>query len=405
MADVSIDSSISTSTARGQRAVVFTTEAIGYWFYIDGDGTFGYSKTTNGGATWGAQVEISSQTTHLAFDVWFDQWTSGDTGTTIHLAYFDTSLDDIFYRSLDTNNDALGTQVTIEAETSAAAGVGVHCSITKGRGGKLYVAWECDVSAERGFERSTDGGATWAAAAAVEEAAGDVARLFPANLADPHDIWALFHDVSADALTLKTYDDSADTWAESATIVTLTENTTDLTGQYGWSASVRHSDGHLIVAVVTNRDLGAARHGVFDLTDGSTITTMTDIAASTDDHYYPAVFIDQLTDDLFVAYNGKRDGSEILGTTTKVYYTKSTDGGTSWSAGDTAYMEDAIGLLTVQTWAPLMGPRFYVGWRVGTTLLGNAVNSVVVSEPVVLADFRLENFKRVRAESGVSVTE
>lgn len=43
-----------------------------------------------------------------------------------------------------------------------------------------------------------------------------------------------------------------------------------------------------------------------------------------DDYWYPQVFIDQLTDDIYVVYNGKRDGSQTLGTATTVNYVKST---------------------------------------------------------------------------------
>lgn len=375
MADVSIDSAIGTNTARGIRSVVFVTPDIGYWFYIDSSGRFGYSKTTDGGATWGAHVVTDALNPALSYDVWFDQWTPGDSGTKIHTVYFDSGNDDIFYRSLDTNGDTLGTQVVVEAEASAAGGVYVHASITKAVGGNLYISWECDISGERGFERSTDGGATWAARTIQQEATGDVSMLFPANAADTQDIWAVYHDADVDALTLKAYDDSANTWSESATIATVVENTTNLIGSYAFAASLRHSDGHLIVTAVTARDTATADHRVFDVNGTGSITELTAITTDIDDHYYPQIFIDQSTDDIYLPYNGKRDGSEVLDTTTKVYYTKSTDGGTTWSAGDTAYMEGAAGVV-VQVWAPLMGPRFYVGWRVGSTLVGNFVNSL-----------------------------
>jgi phosphoribosyl-AMP cyclohydrolase len=157
----------------------------------------------------------------------------------------------------------------------------------------------------------------------------------------------------------------------------MAENVTDLApGSYGFAASVRHSDGHLIIASMSAYD-SSTTHSVWDVNGTGSITALTSIQSATDDHYYPAVFIDQTTNAIYVAYNGKRDGSETLATTTKVYYTKSTDAGTSWSAGDTAYMEGAAGVV-VQIWAPLSGPRLYVGWRVGTTLLGNKVNSVLV---------------------------
>lgn len=375
MADVSVDATISTATARGMRSVVFTTDQIGYVFYVDSDGTFGYTKSTDGGATWGAQVELNAATTNVAFDVWFDQWTPGDSGTLIHIWNFDVTNDAIRYRTLNTTGDVLSSTTNIVVLASAVAGRGAFVSGTKARSGFLYCAYDIDAGAERGFVR---GSPAWANVAPnLVEATLDTCKLFPASgTGDNNDCWALYYDVSALALTLKLWDNSAFAEVESSTIgVAHTDGATDLTGQFGYDAAVRHSDGHLIVAALSGRDVAASTHQVFDITDTSTITTKTAIEASTDDHYYPQVCIDQSTNAIYVAYVGKRDGTEVLDTTVKVYYTKSTDGGATWTAGDTAYMEGAAGVV-LQVWTPKSGLRFYAVWRVGTTLLGNAVNSV-----------------------------
>lgn len=367
------------------RSVVFVTDQIGYWFRIDSNGTFGYCKTTDGGATWGAGVVISSATTHLAFDVWFDQWTPGDAGTVIHCWYFDTTVDDVLYRPLDTNGDSLGTQRVVFAGATAVAGVGVFVSGTKTRSGLLYCAWDIDAGAERGLRRSTDNGASWGSTLSTTfvEASFDWCQLFPASgTGDDDDCWALYQDADVNELSLKQWDSSAASASETL-IGSLFENATDLTGQFPFSASVRHSDGHLIVAFHNVRDTSAADCEVKDVAGIGSITSLTNITTNIDDNYYPSLFIDQSTDDIYVAYNGARTGSETLGTSTKVYYTKSADDGTTWSAGDTAYMEGAAAAV-FQVWAPLMGPRFYVGWRVGTTLVGNAVNSVTFSTVIEL---------------------
>jgi hypothetical protein len=381
MADVSIDATIDTETARGMRALVFVSANTGYAFYIDSAGNFVYNRTLDGGASWAGAITIGSATTCVAFDVWYDRWTPGDTGSLIHVWFFDPTADDILYATLDVrggpNLSPITTAITL---SSAVAGRGAFVSGTKTRSGYLYVAFDIDAGAERGLYRSTDDGASWGStlSATFVEATLDTCKLFPASgTGDDNDCWAVYYDASALALTLKLWDSSAASATESATIgVAHTDGATDLTGQFGYDAMVRHSDGHLILVKQSTRDVAAGTHQVFDITSTASIATKTAIVSSGDDHYYPQIFIDQGTDTLYVAYNGKRDGSEVLDTTTKVYYTKSTDGGTTWSAGDTAYMEGAAGIV-LQVWTPKMGHRFCAMWRVAGTLNFNKVNSLV----------------------------
>lgn len=381
MADVSIDASIVDATARGLRSVVFTSASVGYWFFIDGDSDFFYLKTTDGGASWGGPVEIDTDTaiTCLAFDVWYDQWTPGDSGTKIHIVWFTSDNDDAVYRALDTNGDTLGTQVNVFVGATAVSGAGNCISVTKTRSGYLYCAFDLDAGAERGLHRSTDGGATWSADLddTFVEATRDRFLLFPAsNTGDDNDCWCVYQDASADALTLKMWDSSAASAVESATIQAHIESIIGLPSEsVQFSGSVRHSDGHLIVASFSAYDTAGTDFQVYDINGTGSITELTAITTNIDDMSYPAAFIDQNTNDIYVAFNGLRDGTETLGSATKVYYTKSTDDGTTWSAGSTTYMEGATAAV-FQVWAPLMGPLFYVGWKVGTTLLGNAVNSV-----------------------------
>lgn len=415
MADVTIDGSINTATARGMRSVVFTSATDGYFFYADtGAAGLKYSKTTDGGATWGAGVLVSAAIAPVAYDVWFDQWTPGDSGTLIHIWYFDVTGDDVLYRTLDTSSDTLGTVRTVFAGATSVAGRGCFVSGTKTRSGYLYCAYDIDAGAEKGLHRSTDGGPTWSASLATTfvEATIDQCFLFPATgTGDNNDCWALYQDASADAVTLKMWDSSAAAQVESATIAAQGESPTDLNGQYGFSASVRHSDGHLLMA---SRVAGLGAAGAFefyDIASTSSWTKKTNIdAVNHDDNWYPSTFIDQATGDIYLAYIGALDGSEAVGTTAAVHYVKSTDGGTTWGA-EQAYQQSADNAVR-QTWAPLMGPRFYVGSRVGTTLIGNAVNSLSfssgstfndsVTESVTVAESEtsLAAFAGVRSESG-----
>src|SRR3990167_695739 len=112
MADFAIDISITTHTSRGMRAVVFVTPEKGYSFYVDGDSDFKYYKTVNGGITWTGPTLIVTGTVG-GFDVWFDQWTPGDTGSIIHTWCMESAFDGIYYTALNTTNDVLGSNIVV----------------------------------------------------------------------------------------------------------------------------------------------------------------------------------------------------------------------------------------------------------------------------------------------------
>lgn len=385
MADVSIDGSVSTSTARGMRGVAFSTALIGYWFYIDSDGAFKYSKTTDGGATWGAAVAftVHTATTQVAFDIWADWWTPGDTGTIIYFALFDTAADTVKGGYLDTSTDSQGGGYNIFVGASAVAGRGAFVSLTKTRSNYWYCAYDIDAGAERGFHKSNQlDFSTWNASlsATFVEATIDQCLLFPASgTGDNDDCWAIYQDASTTELTMKMWDSSAVAQVESSSMQTMAHNVTDLTGQMGFSGAL-FNNGDLFVVSCSERDTATAdiqcwRVSAVNAGNQTGITAKTNITTNIDDIYHPAVCINRNTDEIYVAVNGKSDGSEVLGTTTKIYYFKSTDGGTTWGA-QAAYQEGAAAA-AFQVWAPIAGPRFYAGWRVGTTLVGNSVNSVL----------------------------
>ncbi|KKL63160.1 hypothetical protein LCGC14_2177870, partial [marine sediment metagenome] len=119
MADTTVDASVQTNLNYRQLRLgpVWIDESIAYVIYIDAAADLVYQKTVNGGANWGAPVAIRVGTVSKA-SIWYDRWTPGDTGTTIHIAYANISVDDIFYRDLDTSTDTLGTERTVFAGTT-----------------------------------------------------------------------------------------------------------------------------------------------------------------------------------------------------------------------------------------------------------------------------------------------
>jgi hypothetical protein len=372
VADVTIDAAGNNFSARSVRSTVYTTVLIGYHFYIDADNDFYYRKTTDGGATWGSAVSVFTGSAD-AFGVWFDQWTPGNSGTLIYTWYVEQGTDDVRFRTLDTSGDTLGTEATVYAGSSVAAGRSVHVSGAKMRGGNLICVFDIDDSTESGTYRSTDGGGTWGARTNVIEAVGDIAMVFPGNESDTQDAWILYHDSSAEELTLKVHDDSADTNSESSPI-THTDLAADLTGPFGFSAAIRHSDRHLILVHVNAYDAGTGDGECWDINGTGSITQKGDFFTNADDCYYPTVYVSP-TNHIYVAYIGKTDGSETLGTSVGVYYKRSTDGGTTWGS-ETPYSASNGDYRT--TYVPLNGPLFAVTWRNHTTgaQITNADNTV-----------------------------
>lgn len=164
----------------------------------------------------------------------------------------------------------------------------------------------------------------------MESVETDGQRLYPANLADANDIWCVFHDISANELSLKTYDDSGDSWAETSVATSIADSTTHPYAVF--SAAVRHSDGHLLVAAWSEFDTATADLLVWDITDSGTITAKTNVSTNVDDMGYVALFINQQTDEVYVAQFGINTGGNTAGTSWVAYYYLSDDGMATWGA-------------------------------------------------------------------------
>lgn len=392
MADITIDAGASASQARTTNALVFTTAQIGYYFFIDSDSDYKYSKTTDGGQTWGSAVTIKSASVFTA-GIWYDGWTSGDSGTIIHTVYIDADADDTFYRSLDTASDTLGTERTVHTGITASATTFSQVSITKARGGNLYCYWQESTSIWD-FYRSVDGGTNWTDRARPTTGGFSIVPgcfLYPGNAVDNQDIWAIIIDREGrgedpeqpDELYIYTYDDSANTWSGSSIVATLSfggNYDADGIGQWPVAGAVRHSDGNLIFAATTEYDSGTSDFRVWEW-DGSTATELTAAASNTDDLYYPGIFIDQVTDDIYLAHLGSRNGSETLGTSVNSYYSLSVDDGATWNT-NTQYSASAGDYR--QTYVPQCGPRFAIAWRNSSNaILSNFEHSLVFGQTYV----------------------
>jgi hypothetical protein len=261
------------------------------------------------------------------------------------MVYVDAN--NIKYRDLDTATDTLGTETTVFTGVSSAGGGAL--SVVTGRDGRIAVAGSIDAGAEDGAWSSTDDGATWGDTIAdpSEGATQDQYLLLPGWNSDTADIMLIFWDASANGVSVKRYDDSANTWTETAVITD--GNATDLvatTAYPNFSAFVDVTNSRNVVAIWNATDAVNADLKCY-IIDDTNVTAVTDIVLnSTDDQGLCAIGIDTATSTWYGFYCGKTDGSETFTSSMKVYYKTSTDAGTTWGS-ETALSNTLRNLLSL----------------------------------------------------------
>lgn len=378
MADITVSTAVNSLLHR--KAVrlgpVWIDVNTAYVFY-EGNSNFQYQKTTDGGATWATAVVITSATA-IKISVWYDRWTPGNAGTLIHMAYTESEGDDLFYRNLNTLGDSLSTELKVVDGASYADGAwnSGAVDIVRARGGNLYLAFWGDGDGEFGFYRSTDDGVTWTSRADVADGnEADGILLMPGNETDEDDILCVYWDRSADEISLKTYDNSGDSWSEASVATSMADDVT----YYQMSASLRHADNHVILAAWSEIDAATADLKVWDVESGSSITAMTNVLTDTSEATQVAVFINQQDDSIYVVY---LKGGTWQATVDAVYK-KSIDGGTTWGA-EQSYSEAAADDIRA-LWAGVSvgadGGRFQPAFfnMDLTDLFVNLVNDVLIS--------------------------
>jgi hypothetical protein len=351
----------STRTGQSDYPLILADGTIYKIFGSTSDRDLFWAKSADDGLTWSDPVLFFSGTFE-AITTWYDKWTPGNTGTLFHVAWLDTTNDIVLYRALDTADDSMGTQTTILDVTSTAAGAGQCLSITRAIGGNLYCLFDTDGGVEDGFYRSTDIGATWGArdnTGGSED--GDYFFLLPnPTSADTNDILCIFWDRSADELTRKNIDDSANTFASETSIAgtMLDVAHTSCSPQFAVTLSDALNLGFLVAWSARDTANADLRFWTFD---ESTITEGTPVVLnSTDDQQCCAIALDTATGDIYVFYLGKSDGSETVGTSLGIYYKVSTDDGATWGS------ETAVGI-TLRNYSYLMTCPIYTGdWTVFT---------------------------------------
>jgi hypothetical protein len=315
-----------------------------YLFYVDRLLDTYYTKSATAGLSWRTPISVFAGSV-FALSSWYARW-SNLADDKIYSVYTESGGSDILFRTLDTVSGALGTQTTVFAGTSAVQPAG-SLSMCLDRAGNIRVVGSIDAGAEDGAWSSTDGGATWGDTIAdpSEGATQDQYYALPGWNADLNDFMVIFVDASTNGLSVKRYDDSANTWAES--VIIADGGFADLTAGNGYpnvACCVDIANSRNIVVAWTAADALNADLRLFFVND----TTVTESAAnvvlnSTDDQGLCAVGLDTSSGTIYVFYGGKSDGSETFATAINIYYKTTTDNGATWSS-ETLLTDQARGI-------------------------------------------------------------
>lgn len=311
------------------RKMVFTSDTVGYIFYNNSTVSTSYGKTTNAGMTWTVDTAMTAQTDTENFSIWYDQWTPGDTGTKVHIAFVENGTDDVYYDYLDTNGDSQGTEVLAYSDASTARTAPTDSvSITKATDGDLYIVDSTSgASSVAAVRYSTNAGANWndAADEGLDNATGDHVMLLPQPAGD---ILLLRWDVSADDIQSKEYEDGGNSWAGAWTDIDT--NAID-SGTYSeaWSASLNPATWEVYLAYIDQA--GTTGSSVTDVRTAYYNTTSwtagTDVMTNYDTIISVTTGLDTITGEIYVSCAH----GVAAGTTVQVYYKVSTDTMSTWS--------------------------------------------------------------------------
>lgn len=338
MADTTVATAVAgASDKTGLWGPYWISTTVGMIIFIDSASDPHYARTADGGATWTDEGALDAITCQR-LSCWFDQETPGDSGTLVHCAYLDsTGGDRAKYMTIDVSDATLGTKRTVDSTVTVSASKGDHrIAITKARNGNLIIAFTTQDDLE--CYRSVDAGENWTDRADPFETATeeDWLLLFPANV-DDGDVAGVFWDRSADAITVKMYDDSANSWTETAILSSMTDDTQHI----NMDGAVRHSDGVIVCCAHSNDDATGDDLRTFTVNPNSiasptVVTTTANVFTNQGAAAQCCVLVNQQNDDVYIAYC--KGGTWQV--TTDIVYHISDDNMASWGV-EQAYSEAA----------------------------------------------------------------
>lgn len=337
--------------------IIWVTKLIGYKIYKDDNfgKTIDYSKTIDGGATWGAPVNIFTSADYVyGISIYPEFKTINDANRRIYISFLDKSGNKIKCAYLDTSDDSTGVNdVAGTAGANFFFSTGFYwlygfTSITKSKGGNIHIyAYYMDNLTSHFIRHyySTDG-AAWNLVTAPTMLFEDWLHLFPGNEADDDDIYAILGDVSGSKYYFLVYDFTGDSW--SATEICDGYDVDQLNAYKNAYADIRESDEHLIALLRTAAD----EITCYDINGAGSITAM-GVHTTPSNMNYTALCIDQSNDYLhiFIAYGS------LAGSKTVSHYLSMNGGQTSAFVDNMTTVNDDYRSLYSSLWHRWWGGR------------------------------------------------
>lgn len=357
---------------------VFISDQIGYKFFRSSGGACQYRKTTNGGSSWNGAVSVDTQTDCIGVAVWYDQWTPGDTGTTIHIVTMDTGSADLFYNSLNTSGDTLASSTaraveTVASTTATFASNANRPAITKSTTGVIYV----------GADDATGTGTTirrCSSNCTITSNWSDVGTPPQGNA----DSWSMYMPLSGGNIMLVNRSTGNllrfSIWNGTSWTVFQNINATAIRGttyDVNMAMTLDRDNNNIYLAYVTDADnFTTADHDVRTAvySGGAWSSTTPVVTNSSRGIHQVAIARDENTGNIYVGYTGR---PAIATASANVYWHLSTTSMSSWGPENTG-VNTVAGDLYGLDFNIMSNERIYASWFDSAAAVRDIIGNTVV---------------------------
>jgi len=357
--------------------------------FLDAGADLSIGYTIDNGSTWSSRQTETNAAKQLA--CFYDREVPNNYGSGIHTILIDsvftgqTPGSGVFYANLDATTGSFGTFFNIaEGVAPNSTSRNNKVAITKNLSGGLVAAFY-GATVTSGL-KSTDGGSTWTGISNPLEGGNDHIIMFPANTGDNNDVCAIYWDADANEISLKMYDDSADSWTESSIATSMT----DSARLRNMDAAVRWSDKHIILAAHNAGETAGDDVKVWDINPNDisspTITAKTDAWTNLPNSAQCGITINQQNGSVYLGVIG----STAFGSTEDIQTKVTGDGADTWSAkSQYNTTTDDYRYLSANRSITTLGGT--IGWAFNNDdlqdIFTNAVNSIAIGSILAATDY------------------